>query len=42
MIYIFLMFGNTVKPVSPFYNVTKLKKTNIPHLLTLDFKNVAM
>jgi hypothetical protein len=35
----FLKFGNTVKPISRFYGVAKLKKTIIFHLLTLDFKN---
>jgi hypothetical protein len=37
--FFFLNFGNTVKPISSFYGVAKLKKTNISHLLTLDFKN---
>jgi hypothetical protein len=34
----FLKFGNTVKMETGFYSVTKLKKTNLSHLLTLDFK----
>jgi hypothetical protein len=34
----FLKFGDTVK-TKTFYSVNKLKKTNVSHLLTLDFKN---
>jgi hypothetical protein len=35
----FYITKDNIYTVSGFYSVAKLKKTNISHLLTLDFKN---